>query len=131
MTNHIENLKKVSLSIKVCDGKGNILVSEPRSFSFIYGAAGGGLCSLEIALNEHLAGDNVCVTLARAEMGEVCGHLLQPLRMALDLPTMPDQLSLDITITDIGVAENHEIVQAIAKSIGGGSCHGDCSSGCC
>lgn len=131
MTNHIENLKKVFLSIDVYDGKGNSLVAEPRSFSFIFGAASNGLCPLEIALNEHLVGDSVRVKIAGNDMGEICGHLLQPLRMALDLPVMPNQLSLDISVADVCVAENREIVQAIAKSIGGGSCHGDCSCGCC
>ena len=131
MTNHIEILKKVSLSMKVYDGKGNSLVSEPRSFSFIFGAASDGLCPLEISLNEHLVGDHVSVKIAGDDMGEICGHLLQPLRMALDLPIMPDQLSLDISIADVTVAENRDIVQAIAKSTGGGSCHGDCSCGCC
>ena len=131
MTNNIENFKKVSLSMKVYDGKGNSLAAEPRPFSFIFGAASDGLCPLETTLNEHFVDDNVSVKIAGDDMGVICGHLLQPLRMALDLPIMPDQLCLDISIADVRVAENREIVQAIAKSIGGGSCHGDCSSGCC
>lgn len=131
MTNSIENLKKVSLSMKVYDGNGNALVSDPRSFSFIYGAASDGLCSLEITLSGLSVGDNVQVKVASSDMGEICGHLLQPLRIALNLPIMPNQLSLDITIAEVRVAENHEIVQALAKSMSGGSCHGDCGCGCC
>lgn len=131
MTNCIESLKKVSLSIKVIDGNGNTLVAEPRLFTFIYGAASDGLCPLEIALDGLLAGDNTQVSIASNDMGEVCGHLLQPLHNALDLPIMPTQFSLDITVAEVSVAENHEIVKALAKSMGGGSCHGDCSCGCC
>ncbi len=131
MAHHIENLKKVTLALKVIDGKGNDLVAGVKSFSFVYGSASEGLCPLEIALSEKSTGDAIRIQFVRSEMREICGHLLQPLLGALGLQIMPDQFGLDITIADVADAETREIIQAVAQSVG--SCHGeeDCGCGCC
>lgn len=128
MVNNIENLKRVSVSLNVSDEKGRHLTPQPQAFSFIYGAASEGLSSLELVLSGKSVGDEVRMSVITKDLHKICGHLLHPLQGALQLPILPDRFELDMTLTDIEVAQDREIVEAIAKSIS--SCSGNCDCGC-
>jgi len=126
----VESLKKVQLSIDAKQEAGKKLFSEPKYFSFIFGSSSNGLCPLELALIEKREGDVINMELTPTNMNEFCSHLLKPLRQTLELQILPNVLSLTCTIVNIEDADNKEIVQAIAQSIGNDGCGGDCDCGC-
>lgn len=128
--NHIENLKKVTVSIKALDERGQVYLPRSKTLSFIYGTASEGLCPLEVALYDKNIGDSVKVDFNRASTHEFYGHLFFSFRSALGLQIIPEQLDLEITVDGVEEADNREIVKAIAKSMASGSCGGDCDCGC-
>ncbi|MBT8361988.1 MAG: hypothetical protein HKP41_19495 [Desulfobacterales bacterium] len=129
---HIDNLKKVTLSIRATGivPKPQSIDLQPGSFEFIYGVASSGLCLLESALYEKKINDCIELNINRANAHEMCGHLMAPLLNEMGITTLPDSLNLTITIADVAVAEDREVVQAISQSLSQSGCGGSCDCGC-
>lgn len=129
---HIDNLKKVTLSIKAAGivPKPQTVPLHPASFEFIYGVASSGLCLLESALFQKKINDAIELDINRTNAHEMCGHLLAPLLKEMGMNTLPDSFTLKIVVVDIGMAENREVVQAISQSLSHSGCGGNCDCGC-
>ncbi len=128
----IENLKKISLRIKAGDKPGVYnLLAEPVDFNYIHGVASEGLSELERELHQRKIGDEVVVTVARKNAGEVCGYLLKPLRLAFGLKNLPESLYLAINVVAVDEPENREIIMAMAEALKKqGGCGVTCDCGC-
>lgn len=120
MTTHastIENLKKVSLTIKDENNPSG------SSFEFIYGVGSQGITPFEKALFGKGIGDQVQLDISPADYCETIGHLELPL---LKQTGIIKPVSLQVTIDAITKASDQEVVKAMAA---GGSCS-DCGCGC-
>lgn len=130
MSSHVQQLKKITISLvlggKSVDDKQS---ASPVSFDFIYGVASEGLCPFETTLFEKSEGDTLSLAVSAAEASNYFGHLLLPLRQALGLQILPETINLRVGVTKVRDAENREIVQSLAKALGGG-CGGSCDCGC-
>ncbi len=127
MTASIQPLKKVTLSL-IAGSDPNILSGSPVIFQFIHGVASGGFCPFEGALHDKAPGDSLTLQIATSEAQQYFGHLLLPLRQALDLHIMPATIHLKVDVTAVSDAENREVVQSLAKASSG--CGGSCGCGC-
>ena len=129
---HIDNLKKVTLSIKASGivPKPQTIALQPARFEFIYGVASSGLCLLESALYEKKINDSIKLDITRANAHEMCGHLLAPLLNEMGMNTLPDSFTLKIVVADVALAEDKEVVQAISQSLSQSGCGGSCGCGC-
>ncbi len=126
----IENLKKVHLSLSLLDEERNTLGNGSHPFNFIYGCASTGLNPFEIELAERAEGDELFVKMSSSQMPGKLGHLFQPIRHALKLQILPQELHLQVTIDKVEKASEREIIQAMAVSLSS-SCGGSCDCGCC
>lgn len=129
---HIDNLKKVALSIKASGivPKPKTISMQPARFEFIYGVASSGLCLLESALYEKNKNDAIEIDITRDNAHEICGHLLAPLLNEMGMHTLPESFTLKITVDDVAVAEDKAVVQAISQSLSQSGCGGSCGCGC-
>jgi hypothetical protein len=85
---------------------------------------------LERVLHQKKIGDEVRITFSKEALGDECGHLLRPLRIALHLKQIPETLYLHARITAIEEPESREIITAMAEAVKGDGCGGDCDCGC-
>ncbi len=129
MEKKISSLKKVHLHLSISDKKKRNINTDPKPFSFIYGCASTGLNPFELELAEKKEGDELSLEIPSSELPEKLGHLVQPIRHALNLQILPQELSLQIAITKVEPASQREIIQAMAGSLGS-SCGGSCDCGC-
>jgi hypothetical protein len=120
-THIVENLMKVSLTIRTDNPSPEESPDTP--FVFIYGVGPAGITPFEKALFAKGIGDRIQFDMASTGYCETVGHLGLPLREQTGI-TSP--LSLQVTITDVVKAQDHEVVKAMAA---GGSCS-DCGCGC-
>lgn len=123
MTTPIQSLKKITLLL-TAGGTSSV----PVSFTFIYGIASNGLCPFEQALLDKKEGEKLKLTVTDSEAHHFFSHLFLPLRQTLGLAIMPKILSLQVTISAVGDADNREVVQSLAKAASG--CGGSCDCGC-
>ena len=122
MTAPVENLKKVTLELHTD--------TRTETFVFICGAASDGFCPFEYELLHKIAGDQLRLSVPRANAAQIFGHLYMPLRMALHLTDPPETLNLKIGITSVCDPEPREVIQAIAQATDRNGCGGDCGCGC-
>jgi hypothetical protein len=113
----IENLMKVSLSVKIVDN------ASDTPFVFIYGVGSQGITPFEKALFGKRIGDQVRFDISPTDYYETVGHLDLPL---LKHTGIMQPISLQVTINAIDKATDQEVVKAMAA---GGSCD-DCGCGC-
>jgi len=131
LTLSINNLTKVVVTVRAGRDEDTFdLTSSPVPFEFIFGVGTEGFCAFESALYEKSEGEQVTMTVAAGEAGEVFGHLLTRIRHILGVPKIIEPLFLEVTITGVSQTDNHELVQAIAAAAGRGGCGGSCDCGC-
>jgi hypothetical protein len=127
----VQNLKKVSLLLKVGDEAGlEPLTAPPVSFEFIYGVASDGICQFESVITGKQEGDSLHITVTKDDACNYFGHLLSPLRQALGLHIMPETFTLAVEIAAVTDATDREVAQAVAKGLSHGGCGGSCGCGC-
>lgn len=125
----ISPLKKVSLAVTAAYQQDSAELAEERYFSFIYGAASGGLCPFEIQLADKRPGEALDLALNQNEIHDFFGHLLMSLKNSLALHILPQQLHLRVAINTVEKAEDFEIITAMKEYLGSG-CGGGCACGC-
>lgn len=117
----IENLTKVSLSIKTPKSDAGADAEVP--FEFVYGVGPDGITPFEKALFGKTAGDRIDVGDLADNCVDALGHLKQALCEQTGIAS-PD--SLQVTVTGVVKAQDREVVKAMAT---GGSCSA-CDCGC-
>ena len=129
MDEKVSNLKKVHVNLSLTDNQKNIIGVGIKHFAFIYGCASTGLNPLEIELADKMDGDELALKINSSELPAMLGHLHQPIRHALNLQILPQEINLLIAVDKVEEASEREIIQAMAGSLGSG-CGGNCDCGC-
>jgi hypothetical protein len=126
----VSPLTKISLTVAAnAPGKNSPEPTAECLFSFIYGAASGGLCPFEIHLADRHAGEAFDLTVNQNDFRDFFGHLSMPLQTCLNRQILPLQLHLRITINSVEKANDFEVVKAMKEYLGSG-CGGGCGCGC-
>ena len=129
MEKRISSLKKVHLHLSISDKKKRSICKAPQPFVFIYGCASTGLNPFELELADKMEGEKLQMELKTSELAGKLGHLHQQMRHALGVQILPSELKLQVKIGKVENADEREIIQAIAGSLGS-SCGGNCDCGC-
>jgi hypothetical protein len=125
LTATIQHLKKVTLALNASNDS-----DESAILEFVYGIATTGLCPFESELYDKGEGESLNFTISASEGHEFFGHLFMPLRQALGLQIMPEQVVLKVGIAAVADADNREVVQSLAKALAGCGHGGSCGCGC-
>lgn len=122
----IDNLMKVSLDIwPASSGEDMDQNRVPEKMSFIYGAGARGLNDFEYLIAGKKVGDEITVKVAPSDFHRMFSHLACEFRNVAG--DHSGDVWLVVKVTGISLAENREVVKAIADS---GACGGDCDCGC-
>lgn len=131
VTASVQNLKKVTVSLQVSsNGDSSDLSTAAEPFSFIFGIGSTGLSPFEMALCDKTPGEAVEVLLSGGEMDSYFSHMFFPLRQALGLHLLPNNMFMRLQIMAVEDADPREIVRTLAKGSGHGGCGGSCDCGC-
>jgi hypothetical protein len=124
----VKPMKKLCLSIVAGAETGSSsFTPDPVTFSFIYGIGTGGMTPFEFALQDRRVGEKLRLEVKQEEAQRFFGRYLGSIAQALGLVLFPHLVHLEITLLEVTTAENAEIVQALAASVG---CGGSCGCGC-
>lgn len=124
----IDSLKKVSLLLESGTLPDRMdLTSEPETFTFVFGAGSGGLTPFEYEIIGKAVGDEVLIRMRQEEIASKFEHMAQFITERI--PTR-DTFYLKVKIAGIIMAENREIVRALAENIRHGNNSCDCGCGC-
>ena len=125
--NKVENLKKITLTLEAGTTAGKMdLTPKTPQFTFIFGLAPGGMTPFEYDLVDKSENDEVLIHLQKDRLDTFFEHLNLPI---WDLLKGRDEIYLKVKITEIAVADNREVVKAMAdRASHGGGC--DCGCGC-
>ncbi len=124
--NIVDYLKKITVSLEMGTSAEDMNLSTvPIELQFIYGTGGQGICLFEKVLFGKTSGETIVIPVETTNANELFGHLLPSIGH-----TFPQKPPFFLKSTDIAIdlAENREVVQAIAD--GTGSCSCDCGCGC-
>ena len=122
MEQRADMLKKITLSITP-ETKAAVPGMQPESlqYAFIYGIGPQGLAPFEYALAGKAVGDDICIDVNRSNLRETFQHLPIPLS---EVPGDRLSASYRIKIIKISVADNREIVAAMARQSSCADCCG-------
>ena len=124
----VENLKKITLTFQAGTASDAMdLTPKYPEFSFIFGLAPEGMTPFEYELVDKFEGDDILLHLQRDTLHGFFEHLNPPI---WDLMTDRDEVYLNVKVVGITIADNREVVKAMAEMAGhgGGGC--DCGCGC-
>lgn len=130
MNDVIQQLKRVTLSLKLTHPAGEDDYVQSSTLKFFYGIAAEGLTPFEMTLSDKRGGDRLRCEILSGQMGEYFGHLLPALRKAMGGDLISPSLSLEVEVLAVEDPDNRELVQAMAKSLGHGCGGGSCDCGC-
>lgn len=124
-------MKKVVLDIEAGVAVGAYgLTPAAVQLEFIYGAGSGGLTQFELFLADMGIDERRKLQLDGGALERFFGGQYRLLCQALGLLVQPETLYLLLQLRSCSEAEPREIVQAMARSMSGGSCGGGCGCGC-
>ena len=126
--NKIENLKKVTFTIQAGTSQETMdLTPKCPEITFIFGLGPAGMTPFEFELADRAKGESILLHLKKEEFDSFFEHLNPPLT---DLFDNRDDVYLTVNIDAVTVAENREVIKAMADmaSHGGAGC--DCGCGC-
>jgi len=124
-------MMKVSLGVEAGTTPGTYaLTASPLLLEFVYGAGARGVTLLETALDGLGVGDVREIQLEAAEVEGFFGHLYDGWRQKFSGVPLPATIFLRLTLKGWAEAEPREVVQALARSLAGGGCAGNCGCGC-
>lgn len=132
MPQSIQALKKITLSVQAGSEAMNFSLT-PSSviIEFIYGVASDGLTPFEVALGDKVSGDLLNLSVSNSEAADYFGNLFPVVRQKLGIHLLPEVLFLQVEVNSVTVADNREVVQALAGSLAHGGCGGgSCDCGC-
>lgn len=126
----IQQLKRVTLSVKLTHPAGEDGYAQSSRLRFFYGIAADGLTPFEMALSDKRVGERLCCELLSTQRGEYFGHLLPFMHRALGNDPIGPSLSLEVEVLAVEDPDNRELVQAMARSLGHGCGGENCDCGC-
>jgi hypothetical protein len=126
--NKVENLKKVTLSLKAGTSQDttNLTPKQPE-LEFIFGLGSGGMTPFEYELVDKVEGQSVLIHLKKESFHSFFEHLNPPL---MDLFDGRNNIYLKVKIDAVAPAENREIIKAMADMAAHGGAGCDCGCGC-
>jgi len=124
-------MKRITVNVEAGLASDNYsLTPEGKSLNFIYGTNSEGLTPFEVFLDDMDIGANKELRLAGAELRSFFGchspQLLQDFKMQLQ----PEVVFFRVRLMACDEVDSREIVKAISKTVGHGSCGGGCGCGC-
>ena len=129
MEDKIREMCHVTMSLNALDNSTDATAHGSVQLRFIHGLATDGLTPFESALSDKQRGDEIEVSLDGYSARLYFGYLLPAVKNVLHGITPGSQLHLKMRVTGVRVADNHEVVKAMASQISHcGS--GDCGCGC-
>ena len=118
----VEALRKISVVFEAGSAEGRTDTElDPKRAEFIFGIGTTGLTALEAKLAGKQVGDTVAFSLDPGQLPAVAGHLC---RHMPKIPDGGDPVYLRVRIEDVRVADNREVVKAMADTSA-------CGEGCC
>jgi hypothetical protein len=131
MTMQVDHLKKVQLQLVAGTESGTWdLIPQPKTLTFVCGAASAGMCPFEYQLIGKTAGQQMAFEIPAARLVETMAHLMMPLRLALDGAKIPPVLALEVTVQAVSDPTPREVIRAMAEAANQEGCGADCSCGC-
>lgn len=130
MNDVIQQLKRVTLSVKHLHSAGGGGSAQSSQLRFFYGIAADGLTPFEMALSDKRVGARLHCDLLSGQIGEYFGHLLPAMHRALGDNLVDQVLSLEMEVLAVEDPDNRDLVQAMARSLGHGCGGGSCDCGC-
>lgn len=130
MNDVIQQLKRVTLSVKPVHAASMDGSDERSQLQFFYGIAADGLTKFEMALSDQRVGNRLCCDIPSGQMGDYFGHLLPALRRAVGCEAIGPPYSLEVEVLAVEDSHHRELVQAMARSLGHGCGGGGCDCGC-
>jgi len=124
----VENLKKITLSFKAGTSPDNMdLTPKYPRFEFIFALGQEGMSPFEYELVDKAEGDEIVVHIHKQTISRFFEHLNPSIWNLFD---NRETVYLRAKIEAVAVADNREVVKALAEMTahGGGGC--DCGGGC-
>ena len=126
--NKVENLKKITLSIQAGTSQDTMdLTPKYPKIEFIFGLGSGGMTPFEYELAGRTEGQSILLHLKKEDFYSFFEHLNPPIT---DLFDGRDDVYLKVNIDVVTLAENREIVKAMADLAAHGGAGCDCGCGC-
>ena len=126
--NKVENLKKIKLTFQAGTTRESLdLTPKYPGLEFIFGIGREGKTAFECELADKAEGEDVLLHLKKEAFHNFFEHLNPPL---MDLFDGRDNAYLSVKIVAVAVAENREIVKAMAEMAAHGGVGCDCGCGC-
>jgi hypothetical protein len=126
----IQQLKRVTLSVKHLPSEGGDGWAQRAQLQFFYGIAADGLTPFEMTLSDKRVGDRLRCDLFPAQVEEYFGHLHPALRRAMVGNLIGPPFSLEVEVLAVEDPDDRDLVQAMAKTLGHGCGGGSCDCGC-
>ncbi len=127
--NTVENLKKITLTFQAGTTREAMdLTLKYPGLKFIFGIGPEGMSAFECELADKAEGEDVLLHLKKETFHDFFEHLNPTL---MDLFDGRDDVYLKVKIVAVAVAENREIVKAMAEKTAHGGLGGDCGCACC
>ena len=124
----IENLKKIALSIQAGTSQYTMdLTPKYPEIEFIFGLGLEGMTPFEYELAGRTEGESILLHLKKEDFYSFFEHLNPPIT---DLFDGRDDVYLKVNIDVVTLAENREIVKAMADLAAHGGAGCDCGCGC-
>ena len=126
--NKVEKLKKITLTFQAGTTRESMeLAPECPGLNFIFGIGREGMTAFECELADKAEGEDVLLHLKKEAFHNFFEHLNPPL---MDLFDGRDAVYLKVRIVAVAVAENREIVKAMAEKSAHGGLGCDCGCDC-
>ncbi len=121
----VDNLKKVTLFLESGTAPDRMdLTSDPVKYEFIFGTGSAGITPFEYKIINRSVADEVVICLQQREVLSEFEHIASFINENIETR---NSFYLKVRIGSIAVAENGEIIRALAENV----MHGDtCSCGC-
>ena len=126
--NKVGNLKKITLTFQAGTTRESMdLIPKYPDLKFIFGIGPEGMTAFEYELMDKAEGEDVLLHLKKEAFHNFFEHLNPPI---MDLFDGRDDVYLKVKIVAVGVAENREIVRAMAEKTAHGGMGCDCGCDC-
>jgi len=126
--NKVENLTQITLTFQAGTTRESMnLTPKYPGLKFIFGIGPEGMTAFECELEDKSEGEEVLLHLKKETSHNFFEHLNPPL---MDLFDDREDVYLKVKIVAVAVAENREIVKAMAEKAAHGGVGCDCGCGC-
>ena len=127
--NKVENLRQITLTFQAGTTRESMdLTPKFPGLKFIFGIGPEGMTAFECELEGKAEGEDVLLHLKKAAFHNFFEHLNPSI---MDLFDGRDDVYLKVKIVAVAVAENREIVKAMAEKSAHGGAGCECGCDCC